>query len=96
MHGRRRFASCAPKAIRLAIIPAALALAALVALGLVAALCWALIVWDVLQYREHRSEVRRVRPYSRRVCRGLRADRDTVEDRIDDLAHESRCDRPTG
>ena len=46
----------------LALIPAALAVPALVALGLVAALCWALIAWDVLHYREHRSEVRRVRP----------------------------------
>jgi low temperature requirement protein LtrA len=46
----------------LVLIPAALAVPALVALGLVAALCWALIAWDVLHYREHRSEVRRVRP----------------------------------
>ena len=46
----------------LALIPAALAVPALVALGLVAGLCWALIAWDVLHYREHRSEVRRVRP----------------------------------
>jgi len=46
----------------LALIPAALAVPALAALGLVAALCWALIAWDVLHYREHRSEVRRVRP----------------------------------
>ena len=46
----------------LALIPAVLAVPALVALGLVAALCWALIAWDVLHYREHRSEVRQVRP----------------------------------
>jgi hypothetical protein len=46
----------------LALIPAALAVPALVALGLVAALCWALIAWDLLHYREHRTEVRRVRP----------------------------------
>jgi low temperature requirement protein LtrA len=46
----------------LALIPAALAVPALVALGLVVALCWALIAWDVLHHREHRSEVRRVRP----------------------------------
>jgi len=43
-------------------LPAALALPALAALALVAALCWALIVWDVLHYREHRSEVRHARP----------------------------------
>ena len=46
----------------LALIPAALALSALTALALVAGLCWALIVWDVLHYREHRIEVRRARP----------------------------------
>ena len=46
----------------LALIPAALSVRALVALALVAALCWALIAWDLLHYREHRSEVRRVRP----------------------------------
>jgi low temperature requirement protein LtrA len=46
----------------LAVIPAALELPALAALALVAALCWALIAWDVLHYREHRSEVRRERP----------------------------------
>ena len=46
----------------LALIPAALMLPALVALALVAALCWALIVWDVLHYREHRVEMREARP----------------------------------
>jgi len=46
----------------LALIPAALAVPALVALALVAALCWGLIAWDLLHYREHRSEVRQVRP----------------------------------
>ena len=46
----------------LAVIPIALAVPALVALTLVAAVCWALIVWDVLHYREHRVEVRRDRP----------------------------------
>ena len=46
----------------LALIPAALAVPALVALGFVATLCWGLIAWDLLHYREHRSEVRRVRP----------------------------------
>ena len=42
--------------------PAALALPALAALALGAALCWALIAWNVLHYRAHRSEVRRARP----------------------------------
>jgi low temperature requirement protein LtrA len=46
----------------LALIPAALALPALAALALEAALCWALIVWDVLHYREHRDQVRQERP----------------------------------
>lgn len=46
----------------LAVIPAALALPAIVALALVAVLCWALIVWDVLHYRTHRVEIRRARP----------------------------------
>jgi hypothetical protein len=46
----------------LALIPAALALPALAALGLVAALCWALIAWDVIHYREHRTEIRQARP----------------------------------
>jgi low temperature requirement protein LtrA len=45
----------------LAVIPAALALPGLAALALVAALCWALIAWDVIHYREHRIEVRRAR-----------------------------------
>ncbi len=46
----------------LAIIPAALELPALSALAFVSALCWALIAWDVIHYREHRIEVRRARP----------------------------------
>jgi low temperature requirement protein LtrA len=46
----------------LAMIPLALAVPALVALALLAALCWALIVWDVLHYRDHRTEIRRARP----------------------------------
>ena len=46
----------------LAVIPVALELPALIALGLVAALCSALIAWDVLHYREHRIEVRQARP----------------------------------
>jgi low temperature requirement protein LtrA len=46
----------------LAVLPAALTLPALATLALVAALCWALIAWDVLHYRAHRSEVRQARP----------------------------------
>ena len=46
----------------LALIPAALALPALASLGLVTAVCCALIAWDVIHYREHRAEVRRARP----------------------------------
>ena len=45
----------------LAVIPAALALPPLAALAVVAALCWALIAWDVIHYREHRIEVRQAR-----------------------------------
>jgi low temperature requirement protein LtrA len=45
----------------LACIPAAVVLPALAALGLVAAVCWTLIVWDVLHYREHRVQVRQAR-----------------------------------
>jgi low temperature requirement protein LtrA len=46
----------------LALIPAALELPALASLALVAAVCCALIAWDVIHYREDRAEVRRARP----------------------------------
>jgi low temperature requirement protein LtrA len=46
----------------IAILPAALELPALIALALEAALCWGLIAWDLVHYREHRAEVRRERP----------------------------------
>ena len=46
----------------LALIPAALAVPGLVALAMVAAVCWGLIVWDVLHYREDRVQVRQARP----------------------------------
>jgi hypothetical protein len=46
----------------LAMIPITLEVPALGALALLAAVCWALIVWDVRHYREHRVEVRRARP----------------------------------
>jgi low temperature requirement protein LtrA len=45
----------------LACIPAALTLSALSTLSLVATVCWGLIVWDLLRYREHRVEVRQSR-----------------------------------
>jgi low temperature requirement protein LtrA len=45
-----------------ALIPVTLVLPALAALAILAAVCWALIVWDVRHYREHRVEVRRARP----------------------------------
>jgi low temperature requirement protein LtrA len=46
----------------LAVIPIALTVPALAALAIEAALCWALILWDVRHYRDHRVEVRRARP----------------------------------
>ena len=46
----------------LAVLPAALELAALGALVLVAAICCALIAWDVIHYREDRVRVRAARP----------------------------------
>jgi low temperature requirement protein LtrA len=45
----------------LALIPVALHVPALAALASLAALCWALIAWDVVHYREHRVQVRRER-----------------------------------
>lgn len=46
----------------LLLIPAALVLPGLAAIGLLAALCWALIFWDLWHYREHRVVVRQDRP----------------------------------
>ena len=46
----------------LVLVPVAFAVPALISLGLSAAVCWALIVWDVLHYRESRTEVRQARP----------------------------------
>jgi low temperature requirement protein LtrA len=46
----------------LALIPVALELSALKALALVTAVCVALIVYDVIHYREERSQVREARP----------------------------------
>jgi low temperature requirement protein LtrA len=46
----------------LALIPAALELPALASLALAGAVCCALIAWDVLHYREHRTVVREARP----------------------------------
>jgi low temperature requirement protein LtrA len=45
-----------------ALIPVTVVVPALVALALLVLMCWALIVWDVRHYREHRGEVRRARP----------------------------------
>jgi hypothetical protein len=45
----------------LALIPVTLELPALASLALVAGVCWALIAWDVIHYREQRIEVRRAR-----------------------------------
>jgi low temperature requirement protein LtrA len=46
----------------LALLPAALELSALAALALVAGLCCALIVYDVVHYREERIRIREARP----------------------------------
>ena len=46
----------------LALVPAALELPALTALALVAGLSWALVVYDVVHYREDRTRVREARP----------------------------------
>ena len=46
----------------LAVIPVALEVAALASLALVAAICCALIAWDLIHYREDRIEVRQARP----------------------------------
>jgi low temperature requirement protein LtrA len=45
----------------LAILPVALEVSALTTLALVAAACCGLIAWDVLHYREHRTELREAR-----------------------------------
>ena len=47
--------------ILVALVPAALELPALAALALVAAICCALIVYDVVHYREDRARVRAAR-----------------------------------
>jgi low temperature requirement protein LtrA len=46
----------------LALVPAALELPALASLALAGLVCCALIAWDVLHYREHRTVVREARP----------------------------------
>jgi low temperature requirement protein LtrA len=46
----------------LALIPVALEVSALLSLALVTALCCALIVYDVMHYREERSQIREARP----------------------------------
>jgi low temperature requirement protein LtrA len=52
----------AATAAALALIPVALELSALKALALVTAVCVALIVYDVIHYREERTQVREARP----------------------------------
>jgi low temperature requirement protein LtrA len=47
----------------LALLPAAHEVSALIALVLVTALCCALIAYDVIHYREERTQVREARPY---------------------------------
>jgi low temperature requirement protein LtrA len=46
----------------LALVPAALELPALASLALAGVVCCALIAWDLLHYREHRTVVREARP----------------------------------
>ncbi len=46
----------------LAVVPVVLAIPALAALAVVAAICCALVAWDMLRYRDHRSRVRQARP----------------------------------
>jgi low temperature requirement protein LtrA len=46
----------------LVLIPAALRLPALASLAVATAICWALIAWDLIHYREHRVQVRQDRP----------------------------------
>ena len=57
--GPGRLAACLAM---LAVLPAALELPALASLALVAAICAALIAWDVIHYREERMAVRQARP----------------------------------
>jgi low temperature requirement protein LtrA len=48
--------------VLLALLPAALELSALTALALVTAVCCAVIVYDVVHYREERAQIRAARP----------------------------------
>ena len=48
--------------VLLALIPVAFEVPALASLALVTAVCWALIAWDTIHYRQDRIEVRRARP----------------------------------
>jgi hypothetical protein len=43
------------------LIPAAVVLPALASLAPVTTVCWALIAWDIIRYRQDRIEVRRAR-----------------------------------
>jgi low temperature requirement protein LtrA len=48
--------------VLLTLIPIAVEVQALASLALVTAVCWALIAWDIIHYRQDRIEVRRARP----------------------------------
>jgi low temperature requirement protein LtrA len=52
----------AASVVLLALIPIAVEVPALASLALVTAVCWALIAWDTIHYRQDRIEVRRARP----------------------------------
>jgi low temperature requirement protein LtrA len=48
--------------VLVALVPAALRLSALTSLAFVTGVCCALIVWDVIHYREERAQIREARP----------------------------------
>ena len=52
----------ATSVVLLTLIPIAVEVPALASLALVTAVCWALIAWDIIHYRQDRIEVRRARP----------------------------------
>jgi low temperature requirement protein LtrA len=56
------FGRPAATVVLLALIPVALEVPALTALTLVTGVCCALIVWDVVHYREERAQIRAARP----------------------------------
>jgi len=46
--------------VLVALLPVALSWPALAALGVVTAVCWALVTWEALRYSETRAQIRRV------------------------------------